>query len=58
MDASMTPFDAGVGAFVDLDRADDFFGKTALQTADRRTRIYGISHVGRHGRAAMLANRS
>lgn len=60
MDASMTPFDAGLGEFVDLDRDDDFFGKTALQSADRRTRLYGIScstaeplihaAVSRHGR--------
>ena len=43
MDAAMTPFEAGLGAFVDLDRADDFFGKGALRTADTRTRIYGVS---------------
>ena len=43
MDSSMTPFAAGLGDFVDLDRDDDFFGKAALQKADRRTRVYGIS---------------
>lgn len=43
MDSSMTPFAAGLGDFVDLDRDDDFFGKAALRTADRRTRIYGIA---------------
>ncbi len=42
MDRSMTPFEAGLGDFVDLDREDDFFGKEALATADRRTRIFGI----------------
>ena len=42
MDASMTPFEAGLGDFVDLTRDDDFFGKDALQNADRRTRIYGL----------------
>ncbi len=42
MDASMTPFAAGLGDFVDLERDDDFFGKEALRSADRRTRIYGI----------------
>lgn len=43
MDATMTPFAAGLADFVDLERDDDFFGKAALATADRRTRIYGIS---------------
>ena len=43
MDSTMTPFQAGLGAFVDLDREDDFFGKAALATADRRSRIYGVS---------------
>lgn len=43
MDSSMTPFESGIGSFVDLTREDDFFGKEALQKADRRTRIYGIS---------------
>ena len=42
MDASMTPFDAGLGDFVDLDRDDDFFGKDGLRIADRRTRMYGL----------------
>jgi glycine cleavage system aminomethyltransferase T len=42
MDASMTPFDAGLGDFVDLGGDVDFFGKQALQSADRRTRIYGL----------------
>jgi aminomethyltransferase len=43
MDATMTPFEAGLGAFVDLERDDDFFGKEELLGADRRTRLYGIS---------------
>ena len=42
MDSSMSPFAAGLGDFVDLDRDDDFFGKDALRSADRRTCIYGI----------------
>ena len=60
MDSSMTPFDAGLGDFVDLDRGDDFFGKAALGNAGRRRRLYGIScataeplihaPVSRHGR--------
>lgn len=42
-DSSMTPFEAGLGGFVGLDREDDFFGKEALKaTTDRRTRLYGI----------------
>lgn len=43
MDSTMTPFESGLEAFVDLTREDDFFGKQALEQADRRTRIYGIS---------------
>ena len=42
VDASMTPFDAGLGDFVDLDRDDDFFGQDALRMADRRTRRFGL----------------
>ena len=42
MDSSMTPFAAGLGDFVDLERDDNFFGKESLKVADRRTRIYGI----------------
>lgn len=36
-DATTTPFAAGLGAFVDLDK-DDFIGRTALRQADRRCR--------------------
>ena len=36
MDASMTPFEAGLGAFVDLEK-DDFIGRDALIDADRRS---------------------
>lgn len=43
MDRTMTPFAAGLGDFVDLDRDDDFFGKEALAAADRRNRLYGLS---------------
>ena len=35
MDASMTPFEAGLGAFVDLEKGD-FIGRDALVDADRR----------------------
>ncbi len=43
MDRTMTPFDAGLGDYVDLERDDDFFGKVALRAADRRCRLYGLS---------------
>ncbi len=42
MDYLMTPFEAGLEMFVDLEREDDYFGKEALLTADRRTRMYGV----------------
>jgi aminomethyltransferase len=41
MDMSMTPFQAGLGAFVDLSKGD-FIGRAALQSADRRTLLYGL----------------
>ena len=41
MDPSMTPFQAGLGMFVDLDKPD-FIGKEAMAGRDRRTLIYGI----------------
>lgn len=41
MDQDTTPFAAGLGRFVDLDKAD-FIGKDALTSADRRTRLFGI----------------
>lgn len=42
MDMTMTPFQAGLGAFVDLDKGD-FIGRAALQAADRRTLLYGLT---------------
>jgi aminomethyltransferase len=41
-DPSMTPFEAGLGDFIELDKDDDFIGRDALRNADRRTRLYGI----------------
>ena len=41
MDRSMTPYQAGLGAFIDLDK-DDFVGRLALLSADRRTLLYGL----------------
>ena len=42
MDPSLTPYAAGLGAFVDLEKAE-FTGRDALASADRRTRLLGIS---------------
>ncbi len=36
-----TPYDAGLGRFVDQDKGD-FIGKTALASASRRPRLHGI----------------
>ena len=41
MDTTMTPFEAGLGAFIDTDR-DDFVGRTALLRADRRPVLHGL----------------
>lgn len=41
MDTSMTPFEAGLAPFIDLDK-DDFVGRTALLSADRRPLLYGF----------------
>ncbi|WP_108882226.1 glycine cleavage T C-terminal barrel domain-containing protein [Anderseniella sp. Alg231-50] len=40
-DMSMTPFEAGLDAFVDLDK-EDFIGRTALLDGSPGTRIYGV----------------
>jgi len=42
MDMSMTPYAAGLGAFVDMDK-DDFIGRDALLDADRGTRLLGLT---------------
>jgi aminomethyltransferase len=39
---STTPYDAGLGRFVDEDKGD-FIGKTALKSASREPRLHGIS---------------
>jgi aminomethyltransferase len=41
MDQSMTPYQSGLGAFIDMSK-DDFIGKKALIDADTRTLIYGL----------------
>ena len=45
MDRSMTPFQSGLGAFVDLDN-ESFVGHEALLAADRETLIYGLKCDG------------
>ena len=42
MDAGMTPFAAGLGAFVDLEKPD-FVGREALLAADRGRLLYGLT---------------
>ena len=42
MDTSMTPFAAGLGAFVDLDKGG-FVGRKALLGADQRPRLFGLT---------------
>jgi len=42
IDHSMTPYEAGIGAFVDLDKSD-FVGREALVKADRDCLLFGLS---------------
>ena len=44
-DQTVTPFEAGLGRFVDLDKPD-FIGKEALERADRRCRTWGLRTEG------------
>jgi aminomethyltransferase len=44
-DETTTPFEAGLGAMVNLDK-DDFVGKAALEKADRRCRTWGLQVPG------------
>ncbi|MBT3430028.1 MAG: aminomethyl transferase family protein, partial [Proteobacteria bacterium] len=47
IDLAMTPFDAGLGAFVDFGK-DDFVGKQALQAANTGCRLFGyVSEQGK-----------
>ncbi|MEM7225884.1 MAG: aminomethyltransferase family protein [Pseudomonadota bacterium] len=41
MDMSVTPYQVGLGAFIDLDKPD-FIGRAALLEADRRSLLYGL----------------
>ena len=45
MDTSMTPFEAGLGALVDLEKGD-FVGRDALVNADRQTLLLGLTCSG------------
>ena len=43
-DITMNPWEAGLGAFVDLDKEADFIGREALRAVtDHRTRLLGIT---------------
>lgn len=44
-DETVTPFAAGLGAMVDMDKPD-FIGKAALQNADKRSRTWGLRVSG------------
>ena len=55
-DDSVTPFAAGLGAMVDLEK-EDFIGKTALVQADKSRRTWGLQcegSVARHGETLSL----
>ncbi|NNE23521.1 MAG: aminomethyl transferase family protein, partial [Rhizobiales bacterium] len=45
MDMSMTPFEAGLGPFIDMDKGD-FVGRAALLNADRRPLLLGLKCSG------------
>tara|TARA_B100000902_G_C27260807_1_gene890595 strand:- start:191 stop:1357 length:1167 start_codon:yes stop_codon:yes gene_type:complete len=42
MDTTMTPFEAGLGNFVDMEK-DDFVGRSALLAADKRSILLGLT---------------
>jgi aminomethyltransferase len=44
-DETVSPYEAGLGAMIDLDK-DDFVGKVALQRSDRRSRTWGLRVSG------------
>ena len=45
IDPTMTPYEAGIGAFVDLDKPD-FIGREALSKADQNCRLMGLTCSG------------
>ena len=42
IDTSMTPFEAGLGFFVNMDKSD-FIGKDSLKEKDKRTCLFGLT---------------
>ena len=42
IDTSMTPFEAGLGLFVNMDKSD-FIGKDSLKEKDKRTCLFGLT---------------
>ena len=55
-DATVTPFEAGLGAFVDMDK-DDFIGKATLSGSDRRRRVWGMRVDGGVARLGKVIRR-
>ena len=45
MDPTMTPFQAGLGPFIEMDKGD-FIGRAALLQAERRPLLYGVTCRG------------
>ena len=43
MNPSMTPYDAGLGRFVDLDKAAGFIGRAVLGNAPKGSRFFGVT---------------
>ena len=54
-DATTTPFQAGLGAFVDMAK-DDFIGKAALSRADRGRMVWGMRVDGGVARLGRVIN--
>lgn len=54
-DATTTPFQAGLGSFVDMDK-EDFIGKAALSRADRRRTVWGMRVDGGIARLGRVIN--
>ena len=48
-DSATTPFDPGLGHFVQMDKPE-FIGKAALQKADKRSRTTGMRVRGRNAK--------
>lgn len=55
-DATTTPFQAGLGAFVDMDK-DDFIGKAALSRADKGRTVWGMRVDGGIARLGRVISR-